>query len=279
MNLKTLLGAAWLLSNLALAGPQKPVTPVPTDAQCQALGPLRAPLTFGPAETLEFDVDALGAKAATMVMRVLPPRADGRWAIEVNVETNTFFSKVRSVQATATSFVDPKTLRPARYLEDATENGLRRVAEVSFKNRLAQVTSTVATRSEHYELPYGNDVSDVAGAVFLLRALPLKEGQRLCFDVYGVRRMWRVWGTVQPKEHVSLPLGEFTALHLAGEAARLDLPQARREVHVWVSDDAKRLPLAALGMIDLGAVRATLKATSRPGEKAARAENKANLTW
>jgi hypothetical protein len=50
-------------------------------------------------------------------------------------------------------------------------------------------------------------------------------------------------------------------------------------VHVWISDDERRLPLAALGMIDLGAVRATLKGVSRPGEKNTRAENKGNLKW
>ena len=60
------------------------------------------------------------------------------------------------------------------------------------------------------------------------------------FDVYGIRRMWRVWGTVAPREHVSLPVGEFDAWHLAGQAARLDIPQARREVHVWISDDVRR---------------------------------------
>ena len=46
-----------------------------------------------------------------------------------------------------------------------------------------------------------------------------------------------------------------------------------------VSDDAKRLPLAALGVMEFGAVRATLKGYSRPGEANARAENKANIKW
>ena len=119
----------------------------------------------------------------------------------------------------------------------------------------------------------------MAGAIYLLRALPLKEGMTVCFDVYGIRRIWRVWGKVLPKEHVSLPVGEFEAWHLAGEAARLDLPDARRIVHVWISDDARRLPLAAVGMIDLGAVRATLTGFSRPGDKGAKAENKGNLKW
>ena len=65
----------------------------------------------------------------------------------------------------------------------------------------------------------------------------------------------------------------------AGEAAPINLPDARREMHVWISDDARRLPLAAMGVMDFGAVRATMKGFTRPGEKTTRAENKANIKW
>lgn len=255
--------------------------PIPTDAQCLPLGPVMSPLPFGPGETLEFDIDALGAKAGTMTMQTLPLR-DGVLPLEVTVQTNTFFSKVRRVKGLARSDLSPKTLRPSRYFEDAHEDDIHRVADVAFKRGgVARLQSTVnGGRTWTEDLPHGSDISDVASAVHLLRGLPLKEGQALCFDVYGIRRIWRVWGKVQPREHVNLPgVGEFDAWHLAGEAAWLGLPDARREVHIWVSDDARRLPLAALGMIDLGAVRATLKAVSRPGEKSTRADNKADIKW
>lgn len=261
------------------APPKKQRSPFPSDAECVALGSVMNPIPFGPGETLEFDIDALGARAGTMTMQTLPVR-DGVLPLEVSVETNTFFSKVRRVKGVARSELSPKTLRPSRYFEDAHENETHRIADVTFKkNKTAHLVSTIDGRTWQEELRWGNDVSDVAGAVHLLRAIPVKEGQRLCFDVYGIRRIWRVWGKVQPREHVSLPIGEFEAWHLAGEAARLDMPDARREVHVWVSDDERRLPLAALGMIDLGAVRATMKAFSRPGERTTRAENKANIKW
>ena len=253
--------------------------PFPTDVECQSLGSVMNPIPFGPGETLEFDIDALGARAGSMTMQTLPVH-EGVLPLEVSVATNTFFSKVRRVKAVAKSELNPKTLRPTRYFEDAQENDVHRVADVTFhKKNLAHLVSSVDAHTWQENLRFGNDISDVASAIHLLRAIPMKEGQRLCFDVYGIRRIWRVWGTVQPREHVSMPVGEFEAWHLAGEAARLDMPDARREVHVWVSDDARRLPLAALGMIDLGAVRASMKSFSRPGEKTTRAENKGNIKW
>ena len=259
--------------------PVKKLSPFPTDAQCVALGQVMSPIPFGPGETLEFDIDALGARAGSMTMQTLPIR-DGVMPLEVAVETNTFFSKVRRVKGTAKSELSPRTLRPVRYFEDAQENEVHRIADVTFKkNKSARLVSTVDGQTWTEDMRWGNDFSDVAGAIHLLRAIPMKAGQVLCFDVYGIRRMWRVWGTVMPREHVSMPVGEFDTWHLAGEAAPLNQQDARREMHVWISDDARRLPLAAMGVMEFGAVRATMKAYSRPGEATTRAQNKGDIKW
>ena len=127
----------------AVIKPNKPRSPFPTDAQCQSLGPVMNPIPFGPGETLDFDIDALGARAGTMTMQAMPIH-DGVLPLEVNVETNTFFSKVRSVKGVARSELSPKTLRPSRYFEDAHENEFHRVADVTFKkNKSARLLSTI----------------------------------------------------------------------------------------------------------------------------------------
>lgn len=279
----------WCLTTLALAtsawaapdaGPPPAQSPFPTDAECLALGSMQQPMTFGTGEELEFDLDALGAKAGKMTMRVLPQR-EGTLPIEIHAETNTFFSKIRRVNGTATSYLNPKTLRPTRYYENTKENEHHKVADVTFnKDKTLTLVSTINGHTAQHQLrSTAKDLSDVAGAVYMMRQLEMKEGLKVCFDVYGIRAIWRVWGAVGPKEPASLPLGQFTAWHLAGEAARVDLPHMRRQVHVWLTDDARRLPLAALGSIDLGAVRATLVGFSRPGDARAKAENKGNLKW
>lgn len=277
-------GALAAPAPLAPAPPPRAAAPpptdgMPTDAQCLALGPPISPVPWKPGEVLDFEIDALGAHAGTMTMRALAPR-DGLLPVEAEVATNTFFNKIRKVHGVGRSDLSAKTLRPSRYFEDAWENETHRVADVTFgKKHTAHLVSTIDGRSGQADLRYGNDVLDVAGAVHVLRSVNFKQGQAMCFDVYGIRRIWRVWGTVQPREHVSVPLGEFEAWHLKGQAARLDLPNARREMHVWITDDARRLPLAALGMIDLGAVRASLTGFTRPGEKSAQAPNKADIKW
>jgi Protein of unknown function (DUF3108) len=246
----------------------------------QRLPTLRNPLAFAPGEELEFDLDAMGANAGKMLMQVQKKR-DGSLPVQIKVQTNSFFSKVRRVNATAMSYLHPKTLRPSRYTEDATENEARRTVDVAFnaKERSVRVDYVVKGKAGRNNYTYEHEGMDVAGAIYMMRQLPMKEGLSLCFDVYGVRRMWRMSGVVMKREHVSLPLGEFDAWHLSGTAVRLDRPAVKREVHVWISDDARRLPLAAVGTIDLGAVRATLTSYSRPGEKVKQAQGKEQLKW
>ena len=100
-----------------------------------------------------------------------------------------------------------------------------------------------------------------------MRATDLREGRTLCLEVYAVRRLWRITGRVAGRERVTLPLGVYQAWHLEGEAIRIDRPdRPPRKLHAWISDDARRLPLTAMGVTSDATVRATLDAHRRPGE-------------
>lgn len=261
------------------ASPNEPIVAVqPCD---KGLPALRTPLAFKPGELLEFDLDAMGAKAGKLTMRVQRP-VGGTLPVLVEAQTNTLFSKVRRVRGSATSYLHPKTLRPSRYAEEAVENEQRRKVDVVFgaQDKSVKVDYQVADKPRgHYDYTFDKDGLDVAGAIYLIRQLPLKKDLPVCFDVYGIRRMWRMTATVVEREHVSLPLGEFDAWHLAGTAVRLDRPSQTRDVHVWITDDERRLPLAAVGAIDLGAVRLTLSGVKRPGEKPLESQGKEELKW
>ncbi|ATB46993.1 DUF3108 domain-containing protein [Corallococcus macrosporus] len=258
--------------------PKAPLTVAPCTS---ALPALRTPMSFMPGEVLEFDLDAMGAQAGTMTMRVHKQK-DGNLPIQVEAKTNSFFSKVRRVRGSATAYLHPRTLRPKRYVEDTMENEQRRKVDVAFgqKERTVKVDYQFGQRPKgQFNYTFDKDGLDVAGAIYLLRQLPLKENLDVCFDVYGVRRMWRMQGSVLKREQVTTPLGQFNAWHMTGTAVRLDRPKQKREVHVWISDDARRLPLAAVGTIDLGAVRATLTSVSRPGEKPQTSEGQETMKW
>lgn len=259
--------------------PKPPVHALPTGA-CPALPKPRAgPPPFPAGESLSYDVDVLGAKAGQLVFDVLPTaRGATEIPIRVKAESNTFFTKMKKITGEVTSTLRAKDLHPVRFHEDLLEGTTTRVADVVFKDRQAEVT----WRSNQPKNPQGTnrfdfvgDALDYVGGIYLFRAAPLKVGQTVCFQVYAIKRMWRVDGKVEAREHVSVPAGEFEAFHLSGMA--VSSSGNRREVHFWISDDAQRLPIAALGVMELGPVRAQLTEVRRPDLRTAAA--KTSMEW
>lgn len=257
-----------------------PAAPQGAAGSCPALPSLQAVAVLKPGELLDYELDAVGAHAGTMSVKTLGKK-DGQLPIEVSVETSTFFSKVRKVKGTGTSYLDAKTFRPRQYVEDSIESGIHRTADVQFHDaeQVARLSYTTSERPGKRQLKYAREAFDALGAIMAFRQLPMKEGLTLCTDVYGVRRLWHLEGKIVGRESITVPVGNFKAWHFSGTARRLDDAKQQREVHIWISDDARRLPLAAVGAMDLGAVRATLSGFRRPGEKSVKAEGAESLKW
>jgi len=240
--------------------------------------PRAGPAPFPPGESLTYDVDVLGAKAGRMTFEVLSPTAHNvELPIRVRAESNTFFTKIRKVKAEVTSYLRLGSLRPSHFHEELAEGPFSRVADVSFgADKVAVIDWRSNTGDGSTRHTFANDALDYVGGIFLFRGIPLKVGEPFCFDAYAIKRMWRVEGKVEAREHVSVPAGEFDAFHLSGMATSY-VGDLKREVHIWVSDDARRLPLAAVGVIDLGPVRATLVDVHRPDLRTSAV--KGSLEW
>lgn len=247
----------------------QPVAAVPSDEECRRLPRARAPWPFESGELLEYEIDVLTARAAHLSFAVLPRSGRGPSAelpVRARAQTHSVFAQVRRVKSQGTSYLRVADLRPIRMREDAIEDGVLKRAEVAFSpdgRREVVIDWRRGDETGQFRHPYAHDALDLIGAIYYFRAIPLEVGQSVCFDVYAIRRLWRLWGRVEARERVATPAGEFDTLHLAGDAARLDAPAFRRGVHVWLSDDPRRLPVAALGAIDLGPVRATLQSVGR----------------
>jgi hypothetical protein len=127
--------------------------------------------------------------------------------------------------------------------------------------------------------PINGEVWDPLASLYVLRQLPLAAGLSACMNVYGLKHIWRLTGRVLQREHLSLNLGEFDTWHLSGDAVQLDDPKQHRHMDVWISDDARRLPVVISAGLDVGGVKATLDGFRRPGERPQQAPSKLNMQW
>ena len=240
--------------------------PIPAVSRCRALPELPARrLPFRTGERLEYSVDLLGGVPAGRVTLDLlaPVRRFGALTLPARAHAlgSEFFQRFGKVDSLGVSYLRPRNLHPASYREDFLGPGGKYWTEVGFPElgpgrvRVRFGNPGGGGEKSLFSAP---DALDDVGVFYLLRTLPLKVGESLCFDVYGARHLWRVWGVVAAREAIDTPAGHFMALRLDGQAARVDSPARRKRLRLWISDDPRRLPVAAMGELDLGPVRALL---------------------
>jgi hypothetical protein len=234
---------------------------------------------FAPGESLGFKLDVIGLDVGTFeITTELPPAADrprAVLALKSRAKTTAFVStNAGSYEAHATGLVDAK-LAAVRYREELDEGSGHKAQEIDFPpvNGVLEVRSSKNGDPDPFKLAAGAAARDMLSTLFLLRAQPY--GQPFCVEVLAGRKLWRVEGQAAARETIETPLGKFATLRVDLTAVRTDDVSVRRAAHVWVSDDARRLPLVALGEVKGKTIRAQLVTASALGEKKqARADHK-----
>ena len=156
---------------------------------------------------------------------------------------------------------------PLRYREDVDENDVHHGTELVFPSHGGTLTVKATRNGEPVPLTVQADegVRDMISTLYVLRRLPLH--RPVCMEVFAGRKVWKLSGEIAGKESIDTPIGRVPSLRFDGEAVRLDDPHVRREAHIWISDDERRLPLVAIGEVKGKTIRAQL--VSAPGSRRA----------
>lgn len=221
---------------------------------------------FQSGESLYYDLDIMGVRAGTLNLTVNSAEGSAP-SFTATTSTNSFFASIRSMEGTATSYSRDRSLYPARYREDSTEDGVRKWAEVIFhsRNNEVDVRFGIGQRERRLRHPVTDTPFDLISLSYYLRTVNLEIGDSFCFDVYANRLMWRVAGTVEEEEFIRTPAGGFETWRFSGTATRMDNPNIEREIHTWIAQNEQRTPVAAMSTIDLGPVRARISRIEGPG--------------
>ncbi len=241
--------------------------PRPADSQAGAgcgLPPLRSgSLPFRAGETLRFDIDVMGVvKAGTVSLTVDRPTFRGRQIpLQARLRNTSVFAKVRRVTGVALSWVDARTLRPERYVDETLEDGVKKTSDTRIPPGASEITiaSQFGDRQEKITSARQGEVLDALSFLYFLRAAALRPGQGVCLDVVANRRYWRLAAKVAPgSDRVDSEAGTFDTLRIDGVATRADQPRTKRPLHLWISTDSRHLPVALVSEVDLGPVKMML---------------------
>jgi hypothetical protein len=228
---------------------------------------------FAPGETLTYDVMWSNLlTAGTTTVTVHDKRASfGSTAYYVTAEGRPagLVSAIYPIYYKADTLLDTRTLLPQRGSIYSDERGRRRFRVTRFDQ---------AARSVHYEVHGGDPAKvtsqsdqrvpaaahDALSVILYLRSLPLSPQTKTTLPVVVNGHVYQVQISVGGRERVRCGLGEVDAWRVTPSLVDAADAADGRDMAVWISADARRLPLKLQAELPVGAFVLTLSgATGR----------------
>ena len=158
------------------------------------------------------------------------------------------------------TLVDSTTLLPQRGSIYSEEGKRHRLQVTQFDRAANKVlfryqTETTIT-SEFATSPV---TQDVLSALYVLRALPLKPGDRMTMPISDNGINYKVQLDVAAPERVKVPLGEISAWRFKPTVFDGNNQPVGRTMAIWVSDDARRLPVKLQTDLPIGSFNLVLR--------------------
>jgi hypothetical protein len=269
--------AVGLLVVLAMIAPadaqkQKPRSAAPASPARRAARPAAAPVDmnvpFRAGETLVYDISwSIFPTAGVVTLAVKDKRPSGgssAYYIEAEGKPTGLVSRLYTLYYKADTLLDSRVLLPQRGSVYSQE-GSRRLTRITRFDRAAQ-------RAE-YEVRTTTDVKttvgvarhsqDILSAVYTLRATPLKEHSRLTMSVCDGGNMYLVQFDIGATEPVRVGASAISAFRMTPTVTDAKGALVGRPMMLWISADARRLPVKLRVDLAVGSINMLLRDAGR----------------
>lgn len=207
-------------------------------------------------EYFQFSIDWNGLNGGHSLMQVQNlTRVDGRRAyrIVMKAESNSFVSKFYKVRDRAESFIDAESLYTRRFVKRLREGGYEKDIDVRFDQdaRKARYTD-----GDVLDVPPG--VHDVLSAFYYVRTVPLPTGASLSVPTHDNKKSYEMVVKVHRRERVEVPAGKFDCVVVEPMLKSEGVFKSKGSIHVWLTDDARRIPVLVKSKIPIGSISVSL---------------------
>jgi len=264
----------WLAAAVATPGSQAPAPRPAPPAKPAASSAAARPATktkaeravpFAVGETLTYDVawaNYVTAGSATLAVRE-KKSSYGSVAYYITAEGQpvSLLQKLYSLYYKADTLLDAYTLLPQRSSIYSNENGRERMKTTLIDQAKHAATYEVRTATlVNRSLTVPAYTQDLLSAVYIMRVIPLNAGAKMTIPVVDSGKVLRVQVTVGRRETVTAPTGSVPAWRVEPRVlgTNADAAGAQR-LALWISDDARRLPVKMAAELPVGSFTFTLR--------------------
>jgi hypothetical protein len=257
-----IIAAALRPAVLASTGRMAPaVRPLPDGLRVPSYSP--GPLPFHPGQELIYQASWIGIPAAGGKVVLHADNSDpALLSAEIWISTNRLTDKLYRMRDYLREDFGATSLKPAEMNIRQNEGRRHDTFKVTFDHRDHVVTLVKhGPRGQQTRkfLSY-NPSGPISGAMMAL-SQPLEAGDSLSFDAFSGTTRYIFELKVVRRERIGTPLGEFDAFRIVPSVTYLSDGKINDEVQdttLWVSADARRLPLRIESAVFIGTVRIEL---------------------
>jgi hypothetical protein len=257
------LSAVWIVLGLLFA------RPVSGDVGQKQLQPVSAAnLPFQPGEKLTYAISWSNLiQAGTAVMEVSEEKkADGEimYRLISTAHSSRLLSKFYTVSDTIESVFDTKNLRPVSFRLDQSHGKRKKKREMTFNYKEGMVTVFSDGQQSVYPVP--SDIQDPLSALYSVRTKKdFTVGKPIIVNVHEDEKNWAVEIDVLGKEKLKTSFGKLNTIKIRTYPRYEGVFQNTGEIFIWLTDDARKIPVLMKSTISIGSIVSTL-VDARSGE-------------
>jgi Protein of unknown function (DUF3108) len=224
------------------------------------------PVPFKAGEVLEFDIGwssfVTAGTATVSVKEKKPSFGSTAYYIVAEGRPTSMVSKLYTLYYKADTLLDSFSLLPQRGSLYSEEGKRHRMKTTTFNQTARKATYEIETRTlVKKDLTIPGFTQDALSAIYVLRSIPFKPGEKFNMPVSDNGQIYKVQMQVGSVEPVKTGLGTINGLRITPVITGPD-KDSPRGLALWVSDDARRLPLKMEAQLLVGKFTITLTKAS-----------------
>ena len=219
---------------------------------------------FQAGEVLEFDIgwsSYLTAGTAVVSVKEKKPSYNSvAYYVVAEGQPAPLLSNLYTLYYKADTLIDAYSLLPQRGSLYVKEGKRQRMKTTTF-NQAAKTAKYEVQTATHVEknLSLPAFTQDALSALYVLRSIPMKPGEKFNMPVTDAGDIYKVQMQVGTVEPVKTGLGTVNGLKIV-PVVTMTKGTPPRGLALWLSDDARRLPLKIEAQLPVGKFTVTLRA-------------------
>ena len=147
---------------------------------------------------------------------------------------------------------------PYSYRLKTSEGRHKKDKEVYFDFNANKATFINYLDKEQQIFDINESAMDALSCFYYVRYLPLKVGKSVYVEVFDNKKLYKAEVQVVKKEEIETGFGTFKTILIRPVLQSEGIFSRKGDILIWLTDDAKRLPVLLKTKVKVGSIKATL---------------------